>query len=199
MGRRRSTLTVDDGVTIDMAVCLMKGMFRPGAAWKGTMHWTDSRSGREIAAVSYVVDMRTPEDANLWLSYTVTDRDGERHEQATRIAMVTTQPHFGGHRWWFQCPRSGRRVRCLHLGGGSRTFASRQALGLKYRCQGEGDADRLFRAACVVNERLGGGSLNDEPPKPKWMRWPTYWRLCAKRDEVSLRSLVAGLATLGVR
>ena len=38
----------------------------------------------------------------------------------------SAQP-FGGRRWWFICPRTGRRVLKLHKPSGALTFASRQA------------------------------------------------------------------------
>src|SRR3954471_19126471 len=50
-----------------------------------------------------------------------------------RIELTTTRPPYGGVRWWFICPRSGRRVMKLHLPRGGRTFAARQFWGLPAR------------------------------------------------------------------
>ena len=61
---------------------------------------------------------------------------------------MTTRPHFGGLRWWFVCPRSGRRAAKLHLPPGGKYFAHREAYGLTYRsCQESGK----FRSAFYRN------------------------------------------------
>jgi hypothetical protein len=53
-----------------------------------------------------------------------------------RIRLVTTRPHFGGLRWWFICPLSGRRAAKLHRPPGYKYFAHREAYGLTYQsCQ----------------------------------------------------------------
>jgi len=64
------------------------------------------------------------------LEYTITNhRSGEPFPVDYRVELATTRPHFGGLRWWFVCPFSGRRVRKLYLHRVSEYFASRQALG----------------------------------------------------------------------
>ena len=45
------------------------------------------------------------------------------------IKLVTTPQPFGGRRWWFLCPQTGRRATKLHLPEGAFTFASGQADG----------------------------------------------------------------------
>ena len=52
---------------------------------------------------------------------------------AQRVALVSTEPHYGGVRWWFLCPGCSRRVRDLHLPGYSRgPFLCRHCHDLSY-------------------------------------------------------------------
>ena len=53
-----------------------------------------------------------------------------------------SQPHFGGRRWWFVCPRLNRRVRKLYLPLGGRHFWSRHAYRLGYASQRGTDIDQ---------------------------------------------------------
>ena len=66
-----------------------------------------------------------------------------------RIRLVTTQPTYGGCRWWFLCPltrEEPRRAAKLYLPPGGHYFASREAYGLTYQsCQESGQFRRLFR------------------------------------------------------
>ena len=109
--------------------------------------------------------------------YSTTQLDGERHESSYWIKLVTTPQLFGGRRWWFLCPRTGRRATKLYLPDGALTFASRQAYRLAYACQREPAHERASRRAFKLRGKLGGtGGLESDIPKPKWMREATYDR-----------------------
>jgi hypothetical protein len=69
-----------------------------------------------------------------------------------RVRLVTTQPTYGGRRWWFLCPlvrKDGgppRRVAKLYLLPGGKYFGSREAYGLTYTsCQESGKFSGLCR------------------------------------------------------
>ena len=62
-----------------------------------------------------------------------------------------------------------------------------EAYGLGHACQREGRFDRLQRRAATLNLKLGGEgwrSWDQQPDKPKWMRWHTYERQIAKWQQV---------------
>jgi hypothetical protein len=118
------------------------------------------------------------------LKYTTTRWDGERRESGYWIQLETTPQPFGGRRWWFVCPRTGRRAAKLYLPNGAFTFASRQAYGLAYACQREPAHERALRRAFKLRGKLGAeGGVGDYIPKPKWMRWRTFERALAKIDK----------------
>src|SRR5262249_16128266 len=98
-----------------------------------------------------------PENSWLRLKYTITDyHSGDQHEVDDWIFLVTTGPLFGGRRWWFECPRSRRRVRVLHLPLGGLHFWSRRAYRLPYASQRETPYDRALRRSRKLCRRLGG-------------------------------------------
>src|ERR1700690_1949778 len=78
------------------------------------------------------------ESGRVRLKYTTTRWDGERRESDYWISLETTPQPFGGRRWWFVCPRTGRRAGKLYLPNGAFIFAARQAYRLFCRPQAGG-------------------------------------------------------------
>jgi hypothetical protein len=72
------------------------------------------------------------------------------------IQLETTPQPFGGRRWWFVCPRTGRRAAKLYLPTGAFTFASLLAYRLAYRSQRETTHARAFRRAFRLRGKLEG-------------------------------------------
>jgi hypothetical protein len=94
------------------------------------------------------------------------------------VPLVALPQPFGGLRWWFICPRSGRRVAKLHMPLGAYQFAARRAYRLPYNSQRGTAQDRLRSRAMKLRRRLGdvNGEAGDDLYKPKWMRWRTFDR-----------------------
>lgn len=182
-GRRGGGPVVEDGWKLDLARCIRKGMILPGRHISGSMTWTLTRTGEVTATIGYEANLIDPAEAWVRLHYTSTMRStGAKTENDYRVRLDTTRPHYGGVRWWFVCPLSGRRARALYLPpSGGTTFASRQALGLAYHSQRETAEDRAIERSIKARKKLGVTDSNmlDMPycPKPKWMRQTTYRRL----------------------
>jgi hypothetical protein len=106
--------TVEDCRQLDVVRWTWEGIIKPETWRKGGWVWSDARTGEETSSIGYEVD--TTDRARPWarLHYTFT-QTGEKIDY--KIALQTTQPHFGGLRWWFTCPLvvndtyCGRRVR----------------------------------------------------------------------------------------
>jgi hypothetical protein len=105
------------------------------------------------------------------------------------VRLLTSPQPFGGVRWWFECPRTGRRAVKLYLPLGGHQFWSRHAYGLGYASQREDRMGRAQQQAIKIYRALGGDGhwMDGAPPKPKWMRWRTYDRLATKLDTYNAR------------
>jgi hypothetical protein len=180
-GRSTGRPTTESGLTLTLSKLLRDGLFRRGCVGAGSLIWTNTRTGEQIGSIGY--EARLDEDkGRVRLHYTTTRWDSEKHESDYWIQLETTPQPFGGRRWWFICPNTGRRAAKLHLPNGAFTFASRQAYRLAYASQREQPHDRASRRAFKLRGKLGAtGSIGEPAPKPKWMRWPTYER---KLEEV---------------
>jgi len=115
------------------------------------------------------------------------DIDHHSHQtgpQEQKISMATTPCPFGGVRWWWICPATGRWVRKLYLPNGGTRFLSRGPGAYRLACasQRQGRVDRMYARSRRLYRLLGAdyyGPLDGcWPPKPKGMRWQTYNAIC---------------------
>ncbi len=116
---------------------------------------------------------------------TATTWDGTKTAHDYRVALTTTVPPFGGVRWRFVCPRTGRLADKLYLPPGADRFASRAAFRMSYLSQRNGPMSRAQSGEARVVRKLGATyerPNTPQPPRPKWMRRKTYDRLCAELE-----------------
>jgi len=173
-GRSGGRATIEDGLALSLPKLMRDGLFRPGCTGRGSIVWTNTTTGERVSSIGYEAHLGD-EDGRVRLYYTTTRWGGERHGSDYWIGLTTTLQPFGGRRWWFICPQTGRRAAKLSLPNGAFTFASRQAYRLSYRSQRETKHDRALRRAFKLRRRLGAnGGIGDYVPKPKWMRLRTY-------------------------
>ena len=140
-GRREKRTTVEECLTLD-SNCLK--WMRPGLPRDNPLHLPPCFrqtlscriSGGQRASLGYSFE-ETAEGLMLRLRYLAA-----RQQVDLPIRLHVTQPHFGGKRWWFNCPISsdgcdcGRRVAKLHLPPGCSRFGCRFCHNLTYRsCQ----------------------------------------------------------------
>jgi hypothetical protein len=185
-GKQRGMPTAEATASylIDMA-SFTRGGLRAGLYGRASVAFDEGRF-----PVEFTIDTRVPLDAYLDFSHST--RDLRRDDRITyRVSLSLTRPYFGGQRWWFVCPRTGRRAAKLCLPNGGWYFWSRRGYGLGYACQREAKIDRLARRARRLHHRLGGRRDDNwevPPPKPKWMRWKTYERRYAEWERASERA-----------
>lgn len=72
-------------------------------------------------------------DRLMSVDITATWRDGRETFQT--IGFAESYPYFGGRRYWFSCPRCGRRAGKLYATEDWRNYTCRLCLGLVYKCQ----------------------------------------------------------------
>jgi hypothetical protein len=193
-GRHSGTATAEGTASYVIDIKSLAPAFRRGQSLTGEIKFDDGRF-----PVLVTVDLRNEWNRFVELIHlTRDDREGGRMVTG-QVQLTRTEPTYGGHRWWFLCPRTGRRATKLLLPNGGRHFWSRDAYGLGYACQREDRLGRLQRRVRRLNHQLGGKSWTpgDNPPrKPKWMRRRTYgekyeqWKraVAAAREEFISRS-----------
>ena len=138
--------TVGDTLCLSISSLVKKKALVAGSWTRGSWQW--SYEGSEPhARIGYEANLIDPDAAWLKLTYTASGNPMDY-----RVPLVTTQPTYGGRRWWFLCPLARqdggppRRVAKLYLPPGGRYFGSREAYGLTYTsCQDSGKFDGLYR------------------------------------------------------
>ncbi len=116
-----------------------------------------------------------------------------------KIRLTTTNPNYGGKRWWFVCPIVGcsKRVGVLYMG--SKYFACRHCYNIAYESQNEVPHYRMLHKAQAIHQKLGGsGCTMDYVPKPKGMHWNTYHTLINEMEELEHLSLITSAKKLGI-
>lgn len=169
--------TVEASLSLDLYDLMRKNLLGAGCSRAGSFSWSRS-GGPSIASVRYAA--RLGDEAGLLnLIYVSTDNaTGERREHDYLISLETSEQPFGGRRWWFVCPVTGKRVNKLHMPGGNARFASQAAHRLAYATQRQSPRDRATTRSFRLRKRLGdrSGGVGDYVAKPKWMRHSTFER-----------------------
>jgi len=178
---------VEQCLLIDAALWMRDGILREGLRHSGTCRWT-SPTGELRGGVSFQVNTIDVAYPTVRLLYTMPGTG----ELDYVIPLQTTQPHWGGVRWWFTCPlvingrRCGQRVQKLYLPPGCKYYGCRRCYDLGYLSRWEDAQIRARSKAEKVRLRLGGSRSLDEtfPDKPKGM----WWRTCEHLRETSERA-----------
>ena len=165
---------VDHCRTLNINRMVETGAIKNGSSQSGTWVWTDSDTGEQKASIGYESNAWNLNEAYLRVHYTLTDRD---KVMDYKIPLITTKAHFGGVRFWFKCPVTGRKAAKLYLPYGANFFACRQAYRLKYASQSQSYENRVINKKWKIVRKTGG---YDYPVKPKGMHQSTFERILDK-------------------
>jgi hypothetical protein len=181
-GRYGGTVTAEATASYVFTISSLRPLIGQGQSLSAVTHFDESKF-----SVAMRLDASNSSSAFVELTHkTRDDREGDRII-TDHIQLTWTTPTYGGRRWWFVCPRTGRRTTKLFLPLGGWHFWSRQAYRLGYACQRDDRFSRLQRRAAKLNRQLGGegwSSWEDPPTKPKWMRRRTYERKYERWERV---------------
>ena len=181
---------IESALCLSLQKLLADNLLRPDCANAGTLRWTKTDTGEEVASLSYRADL-ADSWGTLTLKYTHINRAGTREPVECVIRLETEPCRYGGRRWYFVCPYTGRRALKLYKWNGIEKFCHRDAIKPKptYATQRVSGKDRIFDQRWAVRRRLGDNisDLFGEPWKPKWMRWRTFERYAARDAELSAR------------
>jgi hypothetical protein len=186
-GRYGGEVTAEATASFVLDIKSLTPSFRAGQCLTGEIKFDNG-----AFPVLVTIDLRIEWNCFVELIHPTRDfREDDRIVNG-RVQLTRTEPTFGGHRWWFLCPKSGYRTTKLFLPNGGWHFWSRRAYCLGYASQREDRFGRLQRRAAALNRQLGGEEWSTwdlPPPKPKWMRWRTYdqkiqrWRRAVEQAE----------------
>ena len=121
----------DELAKIDIRVLKRESFLKSGQTINGTLEWEGNKIGISISLYG---------NNNRYINLEYTKHyyyTGEKKEFDYRIEITTTPCHFGGVRYWFQCPllkdgkMCGRRIAVLYQGRDY--FGCRQCHNLCYQ------------------------------------------------------------------
>lgn len=171
-GRTGGRPTIEDGRTLDLPLLFRKRCLQDGGSLTGgVLTW--SSNGNPIAKIGFSYDLTDAEYAWLKLSFTLTPYGGQPQQIEQRITLSSTNPNYGGRRWWMLCPVTGERVAKMHMPPGGGKFASRNAWRLGYHSQRMGQSDQVFEELFRLQRKLGspeGWEAGLRRPKGMWRR-----------------------------
>jgi hypothetical protein len=135
-----------------------EGILKAGVHLTGSWQWTyQSGSSFSINYEVNTLDLASP-TLRLWYSW-LWPSTQEKGSADYKLRLTTTQPRFGGLRWWFVCPLVAnnrpceRRVGKLHLPPRSSYFGCRHCYELTYTSSQESHKDdRMYR---LLSLRMG--------------------------------------------
>jgi hypothetical protein len=103
------------------------------------------------------------------------------------IQLEATCPSYGGRRWWFRCPVTGRRAAKLYLFPEQRRFCHRTGIdpAPTYQSQRVSGAHRVYCRLYNLRQRLPDqGSILETLRRPRGMHVKTYFRLLQRDAEI---------------
>jgi hypothetical protein len=196
-GRYSNGPTVESGLALDISSLLRQRTILPGDRVSGTLRWRSDQTGEQTASIGYEASLMNPKSAWVRLRYAASDRP-----QDYRIRLTTSPCHYGGYRWWWVCPLSGRRAAKLYLPPGATVFAARQVYGLGYLSQRLIALERSHERQGRLYQRLGVEYRVFEqapPPRPKGMHRRTFTHLIEELHAArALHRVIFEVAALAV-
>lgn len=161
------------GASLSLNTTSLKPYFT-GGPWTMQGQWT---FGNGVTAKVGLYVRRE----GIALDYTITRFGCEPQAVHDAVPVVWTACNYGGERAWFECPDCGIRRRVLYLPTGKTRFRCQKCHNLAHSTQQMDTHDRHVQRIRAVQARLDGGegkySPWHVPPKPKGMRWETYYQL----------------------
>lgn len=131
-----------------------------------------------LSISSYRNQLRTEQPQSLPVSY---NYQGKPYSYT--IHLSTTEPHYGGSRYWFNCPSCSKRVAVLYCAG---IYVCRHCIGANYSSQLQTKTDRIYCKLNALREHLGWsvGIINGIGAKPHHMHHSTYERLVNEYEQL---------------
>ena len=167
-GRRRvsNVTSIECAKTLDIRQFRKLNYLRLGfvTQTRWSWHWRGEKSG----CVDLVFSLLSQSQALIRIDFSI---NGERKQQ--QVALDAVKCRYGGYRYYFICPASGRRCEVLALLNGY--FACRQHHRLTYASQSESSLDRMARRVRKLEAKATGSNGYLSPRGAKKERLITAW------------------------
>lgn len=114
------------------------------------------------------------------------------------VAICKTACNYGGVRYWWLCPKCGRRVGVLYCAG---AYVCRHCIGARYQSQLIQPIDKLFNKVNKLRHKLAwhGGLAYGIQDKPKGMHQSTYDRLVWEYTNIADKVIFATCQQMGIK
>ena len=182
--RERNRGTVDAAIRLDLRAMRRQGFLVPGAVTSGVQRWTRTATGEETGSVSVTVNLADPNAGFVVVRFSL---NGDPRVQ--EIPLASRSMRYGGRRYYFLCPKHGRRCEVLPSVGG--VFASRQAQRLTYQSQSADQIDRMRDRAHRLEKRLWPDKGKPRPRGRNRERLLDAW----ERADTAFESMFAATIT----
>ncbi|MDD3262589.1 MAG: hypothetical protein PHR61_01975 [Candidatus Absconditabacteria bacterium] len=130
--------TTDQYNNINIKKFKERGYLKEGLSFSGTIEWSRNGDVQSSMGVGSYAD-----NTALWFSFSGIDRSTqERRNYYHVISLAKTDCNYGGYRYWFVCPKCGKKYGKLYIAGNH--FHCRKCLNLCYEDQKRGDLYKAF-------------------------------------------------------
>ena len=173
--------TTEDLLKLSIGWLKTHNYLRENSIINGNLIWNrmlGEEYTREIGSVNFMSNF-IGENRSITLSYTYNDKENIRFE----IPVVCSFPHYGGKRYWFLCPRCGRKVAFLYSG---KYFWCRKCQNLSYPTQQMGLLGRMLEKSKKYEEKV-----LDNGGKKRWVHHTTFEKYMDKAEYYERLGLIA--------
>lgn len=147
----------------------------------GTTHTLIEYQRVNIKNIKDVIK-QSHQDSVLYFSYT---HNGKSYNYSVRLDK--TACNYGGNRYWYVCPKCGRRTSVLYCAG---IYMCRRCIGANYESQLNRDRDRLITKRNKIASKLewiGQFAEIGQEIRPKGMHQKTFYNLVCQFRILEMR------------
>ena len=164
--------TTDDLLQMSIGWMKKHGCFEENCIINGGLTWTRHSglsSPRKIGSIAYSSNF-IGKEKYITLNYTFREKEDLNY----KIPITYNIPYYGGRRYWFICPKCGRKVAFLY---GGKYFLCRHCQNLSYPTQQMDFSSRMLeRGKKYENKVLVDGC------RKRWTHHSTFERYMDKSE-----------------
>lgn len=170
--RWNTKTTLDDCRVLNINRMQKQGAIKPNNFKAGRWVWTNTETNEEVSSIGYTCHTLDADNEYININYKMTN-SGEKIDYD--VKLVKTYPNYGGVRYWFICPVTGKRVAKLYRTPYDNRFISRHVYKLLYASQSESIFSKLGNKRYKLMRKLD--SNYSFPVRPKGMHHKTFERI----------------------